>query len=420
MKRAWIISCGSELTWGAIVDTNAAWLARQLATLGVQAVRHVTVPDDTVAMHNVLLAAAADCDLIMVTGGLGPTADDLTRQALASASNSPLELDTDSLEQIRTYFLDRGREMPATNRVQAMIPRAGRALPNSCGTAPGIAMDIGGKPCFALPGVPFEMERMFADTVVPEIKENTSGTVVLDAILQCFGQGESDLGARLSDLMTPGRNPAVGTTAKLGVISVRITTSSADPDQARLLLEQDVREIRRRLGKLVFGTGDDTLSAAVGRLLVESGQTVSTAESCTGGLIGEMLTEEPGSSRYFLGGIVAYANEVKQALLGVDRDQIESHGAVSEPVAIAMAAGARERCDSDYAVSVTGIAGPSGGSPSKPVGLVYIGLATPDNVSAAKYQFGHTTPRDVIRMRAAHIALNLLRLEIERQMAARA
>ncbi|MFQ5806596.1 MAG: competence/damage-inducible protein A, partial [Phycisphaerae bacterium] len=414
MQRAWIISIGTELTLGQSVDTNAAWLAEQLAGQGIRCERHVTVPDDLTLIRDVLRQAADVCDLIVVTGGLGPTDDDLTREALAEAAGLPLETDAASLEQIRAFFARRGREMPEPNQVQARIPRGARPIVNSCGTAPGICAELNGTPCYVLPGVPFEMKAMFRHAVLPDVQAAAAGRILRGRRLQCFGMSESEISERLRDLMTPGRNPAVGTTAELGVISVRINACGHSARATDALLDETEAEVRSRLGEVVFGREADTLASAVGAHLAARGETLSTAESCTGGLIAKMLTDVAGSSAYFAGGVVAYANELKVHTLGVPPELLASVGAVSEPVARALAEGARRAFSTSYALAVTGTAGPTGGTPDKPVGLVFIGLATPSGVTAREAHFGSDAPRSVIRERAARTALNLLRLQLVR------
>lgn len=412
MATAWLISTGTELALGQAVDTNAPWLARELAALGVRCVRQVVVPDEPEALRDTLLSAVEGCDLVIITGGLGPTADDVTRPAVAAAAGCELISDPDSLEQIRAFFAARGRAMPDRNRIQALRPASGRALPNRCGTAPGIRIAIRDKVCFALPGVPFEMKAMFAEHVAPELRRTARGNVLLSRTLQTFGAGESEVASRLGELMTRGRNPEIGTTAQLGVISVRINASAESALGATALLDRAESEVRRRLGPLVFGRDEETLASAVGRLLTERGETVATAESCTGGLIGKLLTDVPGSSRYYAGGVVSYSNALKHALLGVGAELISRQGAVSQAVALAMARGARERLRTTYALAVTGVAGPEGGTPARPVGLVFAALATPREARAHELRFGPDSPRDVVRTRAAHSALNLLRLEL--------
>ncbi len=410
MRTAWIVSIGTELALGQTVDTNSAWLAQRLLRLGFRPTHHATVTDDEADIAAALRQAAGAADLVLVTGGLGPTADDLTRPALAAVAEVPLEEHAPSLDQIRAFFAARGREMPPANVVQALIPRGARALPNPVGTAPGIAITLGRTPCYALPGVPLEMRAMFTAAVEPELRARAAGGVLLCRKLNTFGLGESELGARIADLMTRGRNPEVGTTAGYGVVGVRIYAAGADEAEAQRLLADTEAELRARLGDLVFGVDDETLAQVVGRQLRALGRTIGAAESCTGGMIAAALTDVPGSSAYFRGGAVTYANEAKTAILGVPTDLLAQHGAVSAPVAEAMAVGAAARFGTDYALAVTGIAGPAGGTPDKPVGLVFIALRTPAQNTVREFRFGHDAPRDVIRQRATHAALNLLRL----------
>ena len=410
MNNAWIISVGTELTLGQSLDTNSAWLAKQLAGIGIRAHRHVTVADELASLRDLLLAGAASCDVILVTGGLGPTEDDLTRQALADAAGQPLEVDEPSLGALQAFFAARQRPMPERNTVQALIPRTARAIHNTCGTAPGIAIAVAGTPVYAMPGVPFEMRAMSIRDVLPVLRARTAGQIIALRHLHTFGLGESLLGERIRDLMQRGRNPEVGTTAELGIVGIRINATAADERAATAMLDEVEAEIRRRLGHVVFGRDEQTLAGVIGELLVARGQTVSTAESCTGGMLGAALTDVPGSSRYYVGGVVGYANETKTRLLGVSAANLSEHGAVSAAVALAMANGAADALHSDYAVSVTGVAGPDGGTMDKPVGLVFIGLRTPEGTRVREYRLGADNPRDVIRTRATRIALNLLRL----------
>lgn len=409
MQRAWIISIGTELTLGQSVDTNAVWLAQQLAGVGIRASRHVTVSDDLAPIVAIFREAAAAADVVIVTGGLGPTDDDLTREGLARASGTELVRDEASLAQIRAFFRGRGRTMPERNHVQAMVPHRGRALANACGTAPGVRVRIGAAEFFALPGVPFEMKAMFDAHVRPEL--HGGAEVLRSRRIRSYGLPESEVGQLLQDLMARGSNPEVGTTADLGEIGVRIN-ATGPVTGVDAMLDQTEAEIRRRLGRAVFGRDQETLPVAIGSLLTMRNETVCTAESCTGGLIATMLTDIAGSSRYFLGGVVSYDNAAKRDLLGVTSDALDRHGAVSEPVATAMAAGARRQFGATWAISVTGIAGPAGGSEDKPVGLVCIGLAGPADVKVRTLRLGSDSPRSVIRNRAALTALNLMRLEL--------
>ena len=413
LRTAALCSIGDELLLGQIVDSNAAWLAARLTGLGIEPVEHRTVGDDAQRIAEALRALARRCDVLIVTGGLGPTEDDVTRHALAAACGCVLQLDPRSLEQIRTFYARLGRKMPEANRRQALRPACGEALENRCGTAPGLRVPIDRCVCYALPGVPFEMRDMFERLVQPELAARAAGRVVRVRKLHCCGAGEAAIGERLADLMSPGRTPRIGTTANLGIITVHIVAEAATPNQAEVLLDSAEAQIRERLGSLVFGRDDQTLAGVVGQRLAQREQTLAVAESCTGGLLGALITDVPGASRYFLGGVISYANEVKRDVLGVPQGLLDAHGAVSEPVAAAMAEGVRRRLGSHWAVSLTGIAGPTGGSPGKPVGLVYAGLAGPTRTRVQMLRFSPDQPRDVIRLRSCHAALNLLRLLLD-------
>lgn len=412
MHRAAIISIGTELTLGQTIDTNAAWLARQLAAIGIRVGRCQILADETADIVAEIRRAAGEFSIILITGGLGPTADDLTREALAEVAAAPLELHQPSLEQLLAFFATRHRPMPEANRVQAMIPRGGRALPNTCGTAPGIHINAANAAIFAMPGVPFEMKAMFERDVLPGIRAAGDGRVLRFRLVRTYGMPESELGAVIKDLMKRGNNPEVGTTADLGEIGIRINATAETPDAALTMLDETEAVLRARLGHHVYGRDDDTLASVVGAGLVQRAESIATAESCTGGMVSTLLTDVPGSSRYFMGGLIAYANEAKSNLLGVSTAIIEHHGAVSEPVARHMAASARERFRTTYALSLTGIAGPDGGTTEKPVGLLYLGLAKPTDVDVRTLNFGSDQPRNAIRIRAAKAALNLLRREL--------
>ncbi|MGB2986293.1 MAG: competence/damage-inducible protein A [Phycisphaerae bacterium] len=410
-----ILSIGNELTTGQAVDTNAAWLSAALTRFGISVVQHVTVDDDLDRICAAIRQALGGSDIVIITGGLGPTPDDLTRQAFADAVGEPLEQNAEALEHIRTMFARWQRPMSESNKVQALIPRGCEVIPNERGTAPGIRYRRGDVQLFALPGVPAEMQAMFNATIASALEAQTGGARTHQARLLCYGISEAKVGEVIGDLMKRDRNPLVGTTALGGVISVRVVARGNDENDAKRLVAADLSEIRRRLGTVVFGEGDDSLEAVVARLLTQQGQTIATAESCTGGLLAKRLTDVPGSSAYFLRGYVTYSNEAKTELVNVASELIAVEGAVSEPVARAMASGCRTAAGSDFALSITGIAGPTGGSPpDKPVGLVYIGLADSDGVEVKRFLFGEHLARDEIRDRSCKMALNLLRIRITR------
>jgi nicotinamide-nucleotide amidase len=410
--RAAILSIGDELALGQVVDTNAPWLAARLAECGVFSPLHIVVADDQAAIVRLLRLAAESAELVIATGGLGPTDDDLTRPALAEFLGAELVEDPESVVHIEQFFQARGRQMPQRNRLQALHPRGTQVLHNPVGTAPGIAMRLGTTHLFCVPGVPSEMRDLYTRHIEPFLQSVVKPqAVVLTRTVHTYGAGESTIADLLGDLMDRRRNPLVGTTASEAVISVRIRSESSSRTEAARRLDDTEEQVRSRLGTLIFGAGDQTLQEAVGRLLIDARATLATAESCTGGLLGKRITDVAGSSRYYIGGFVTYSNEAKVRDLGIAPALIEQHGAVSEPVARAMAEGAMQRCGADCALSITGIAGPEGGTPDKPVGTVWIALARRNGQTQARL---HRIPesRAVVRDRATKAALNMLRLEM--------
>lgn len=410
--QAEVISIGTELTTGAILDTNSAWLSSRLAESGVSVVRHITLRDEILEVQDAITAATGRSELLLITGGLGPTPDDITRDALALAAGADLIQDPVSLERIGAIYRKLGKSMPESNMIQAMIPKGAKALDNPYGTAPGIQMTINRAEVFVMPGVPREMKPMYERFVVAWIQSHQKDQAIALRALRTFGIGESNLAEQLGELLAPGRNPAIGTTASEGVITVRVLAKANSQERADRLADEDAAAVRSILGPLVFGEDDATLASVLGALMTERGETISTAESCTGGLLGAMLTDVSGSSAYFVGGFVTYSNEMKARSIGVSEALIAKRGAVSGAVAEAMAAGCREKTGSDYALSITGVAGPTGGTPDKPVGLVYIGLADGDGVRSKRKTFGDHLNRAAVRDRAAKFALNWLRLKL--------
>jgi nicotinamide-nucleotide amidase len=406
-----IISVGSELTSGQNLDTNSQWLSRRLAEIGIPVHYHTTVADDLDANVEVIRTAARRAGLVLATGGLGPTQDDLTREALASAANVALLLDEPSLAQIREMFAKRGRTMPERNSVQAMSPAGAEPILNDRGTAPGIWMRIGNAWIAAMPGVPSEMFAMFETQVMPRLLAlGLGGGVLVQRKINCFGVGESAVEEKLLDLTRRGHVPEVGITVSDAVISLRILARAATAAEAQAQIEPVERTIRERLSELVFGVEGEDLEDAVAGLLSEKRQTLATAESITAGQVASRLARVPGISDWLRGGIVAYQNEAKTKLLGVPADLIHEHGAVSAQVAEAMAIGARTRLGTDLAVSTTGLAGPGGATPDKPIGLVYVGLAHAGGVRSISFNWSGT--RTEVQGRAARLALNLVRLHL--------
>jgi nicotinamide-nucleotide amidase len=409
--KAVIVSTGDEVLNGEIADTNAAWLAERLLEMGVEILRHVAVGDAEGPIEEVVREAARRCHLVVVTGGLGPTEDDLTRHALAKAAGVPLELHEESLAQIEERFCRFGRPMPPQNRIQAMIPQRAMVLPNSEGTAPGFIARCDDAHVAVLPGVPREMEVMFEKHLAPFILSlPVERRAVRVERLQTYGIPESLVNEKLGHLMSRAANPLIGLRVHGGVITVKLLATGHDADVAARVLAPAVEEAERILGEAVFGRGDETLEAAVARLLEGRGKTLAVAESCTGGLIGHLLTQVSGISRFLREDLVTYSNESKVELLGVSPQALEAAGAVSEPVAAAMAEGVRTRAQAHIGLSTTGIAGPTGATPEKPVGLVYVGLATEAATRVERLQL--VGERAIIKERAARSALNLLRLHL--------
>ena len=409
--KAEILSIGSELTSGQNLDTNSQWLSTRLAEIGIAVGWHTTVADDFDDGVEAFRIATRRAGLVLASGGLGPTQDDLTREVLARVFGVELVLNEESLEQIRQMFARRNRTTPERNRVQAMFPAGAEPIPNERGTAPGIWMRVGECVVAAVPGVPSEMHAMFESQVKPRLLGlGLGGGVLVQRKINCFGAGESAVEEKLLDLTRRGHVPEVGITVSDATISLRILARAATPAGATIQIEPVERTIRERLGDLVFGVQDEELQDVVVRLLGAKRKTLATAESVTAGLVAHRIGSVPGASACFRGGIVAYDNRVKIEMLGVPQELIDAHGAVSGPVAEAMAVRARTRFRTDLAVSTVGIAGPGGGSPDKPVGLVYVGLAWDGGASSRSFSWIGT--RFEVQSRTAKLALDRVRLRL--------
>ena len=413
--QAILISIGDELALGQTVDTNSAWLAARLAGLGIPTLKHETVADDLPALVETLTQAGQRADVVLVTGGLGPTPDDLTRDALARAMDVELKEDPDALTTLKGFFDDRGYPMPDRNRVQALFPAGGSTIPNARGTAPGLRVSLGRADVFVMPGVPHEMKAMYDASIEPELLARINAApggrpAILTRKINTFGIGESDAAERLGALMARDRNPMVGTTVSRGYCSIRVRAEFADPAEAQRQLDDTTRLVEQRLGPLVFGHDEVGLAADLVARLGDAGQTVTTAESCTGGLLGGMIVDVPGSSAVYPGGWVTYSNGLKQSQLGVPTDLLEQHGAVSGPVVAAMADGARARSGATLGIAISGVAGPDGGTDEKPVGTVWFGLATPTGTTTHRARL--VGGRAAVRDRAAKCALQMLRFTV--------
>ncbi|MCS6958952.1 MAG: competence/damage-inducible protein A [Pseudanabaenaceae cyanobacterium SKYGB_i_bin29] len=408
-KTAEVICIGTELLLGEITNTNAQYLAQQLAKLGICHYYQTVVGDNVTRIQKALAIAAGRSNLIITTGGLGPTADDLTTQTIAQFFDTPLEERAEVWADIQAKFA--GREIPSSNRKQALLPRGATVLPNPTGTAPGMIWEPKpGLVIMTFPGVPSELYPMWEETAVPWLQSHGWVSDPLwSRVLLYWGIGESALAEQVSDLLQLSQ-PTVAPYANYGQARLRITTRAKDQETALAIIQPIEQEILRRTGQYCYGFDDDTLELVVGRHLRAQGQTLAVAESCTGGWLGKMITSVPGCSDYFVGGVIAYSNQVKVEVLGVNKTDLEQHGAVSAVVAEQMAAGVKSKLGTDWGISITGIAGPGGGTPRKPVGLVYIGLATPTGkVESFEHRFSPSRDRNWLRQVSACSALNHLR-----------
>jgi len=376
--KAEILTIGDEVLRGEIVDSNKALIASRLLQLDVECHYQASVRDDPEDMRDAFNRGISRSDLLLVSGGLGPTRDDRTTETLAGTLGRKLEFDEGSFEEIRAFFARVGREMNETNRKQALFPAGSEILVNPVGTAPGFLLEERGTIVVCMPGVPRELSLMMDEQVLPRVEarldENKGASRVRARLLRTFGIGESSLEGELVDIAQDGEAELAFRTSFPDNF-LRVMARGASVAEADTRIEAVVEKIQARIGDLVYGEGEDTLEAVAGQLLGAAGRTIAVAESCTGGMIAQKLTHNPGSSAYFLGGVVAYANSAKQAMLGVPEEALVRHGAVSEPVVRAMATGVRTRFGADIGLATTGISGPGGGSDEKPVGLVYLGMS---------------------------------------------
>lgn len=410
--RCEIISVGTELLMGQTTNTNARDISRELLALGIGVYYQTTVGDNKERLAEVFSLALQRSDLIILTGGLGPTEDDITRETVAGVLGLPLEKDEGWEKQLEEFFHRLQRPMAEINRRQALVPKGGRLLPNDRGTAPGIFLENDGKAIILLPGPPRELLPMLREKVLPLLKERLQERgelgVLKSKVLRIIGLGESALVEKIKEILSRQSNPTIAPLAKGTEVHLRLTARAPSPLEAAALISKTAGEIRAILGDYIYGEDEEELELAVARLLWEKGLTLAVAESCTGGLLSHRLTNIPKSSLYMLAGAVAYSNEAKSKILGVDPSLIAAHGAVSDQVARAMASGARGLAGADIGVGITGIAGPGGGTPEKPVGLTFVALAAENLDFCRRYEFWGS--RLEIKERAAQTALHLLRV----------
>lgn len=410
-----VITVGDELLLGETVDGNAAWLGRTLAEAGVRVERRATVGDDADAIRDAMAEALRRTGTVLCTGGLGPTSDDVTRPAVARLFGRDLVPDDEVLAAIRARFDARGVPMPAVNRTQAEVPRGATILPNRRGTAPGLILESGeGRAAVLLPGVPFEMRALVEEEVLPWLRRRWPGALrpARHRLLRTTGIAESALAERVAEVVRGVRGVTVAFLPAPTGVDLRLTAwAGEDEEEAGAALDAAERALAERIGGDLYAVDGADLAQTVGTLLSRRRMMLAVAESCTGGLLAKRLTDQAGASAYFAGAVVAYADHVKEGLLGVSTETLGAAGAVSETVARAMAEGARARLGAGAALSITGVAGPGGGSESKPVGTVWIGLAVQGRTEARHFRF--PGDREEVRERSAQAALDLLRRALE-------
>jgi nicotinamide-nucleotide amidase len=410
MTHAEVISIGDELLIGQTINTNASWLGQQLAEVGIRVVHTAVITDERPAILTAFDAAFERASLIVVTGGLGPTKDDITKHVLCEYFQTELEINEEVLEHITAFFTKRNRPMLEVNRLQAALPKNCKVLFNRQGTAAGMWFDHNGKVLISMPGVPYEMKAIFSEEALPVIKERFETVSLYHRTLLTQGIGESFLAERISDWENRLRADGLGLAylPSPGMVKLRVTSYKGGAETA--LVDKYLDEVREMLPAYVYGEEEETLAGAVGKLLFKRQQTVGTIESCTGGSIAAMLTSVSGSGDYFQGGLVTYSNEFKTGFANVDPLLIAEHGAVSQEVAEQMAKGGKERMETDWTIAVTGIAGPTGGTEEKPVGTVWIAIAGPDGCWSRQFHFGDHRGRNI--QMTVLSSLNFLRCAI--------
>ncbi len=409
--KAELISIGTELLLGDIVNTNAQFLAKELATLGIDVYHQCVIGDNEERVLRAFKEAFDRCDIIITTGGLGPTQDDLTKELGAKYFNKKMILHEPSLEWIKKYLDIKDEEALEANKKQAYFPEGATILPNEKGTAPGAIISENNKTLIILPGPPKEMKSMFNNHVVKYLSDMT-GEVIKSKTLRIFGIGESLMAKKINDIIQNSTNPTVAPYAKDYEVTLRVTAKEKNEEKCEALINPKCEEIKSILGEYIYGEGETSLDTVVAELLYKKKLSISTAESCTGGMVAATLISYPGISDVFKEGAVTYSNEAKMKRLGVKEETLNNFGAVSEETAREMAEGISREAKTDIGISTTGIAGPGGGTEEKPVGLVYIGVCIKGNVIVEKFNF--TGDREAVRKKATMNALNILRKELIR------
>lgn len=407
--KAEILCVGTEILLGDIVNTNAAYIAKELANIGIDVYYQSVVGDNNGRLKEGIELGFSHADIVIMTGGLGPTYDDLTKETVAEYFQKKMKMDEASLKSIEGFFQRLDRPMTENNKKQAMMPEGSTIFPNQNGTAPGLAISENGKTAILLPGPPSEMRPMFQNEVIPYLMK-FSDKVLVSHNIRLFGIGESRVEDILYDMMKNSSNPTIAPYAKAGEVTLRVTAAGSTQEECEKLIEPAIAKINEILGKYIYGIDIPNLQTAVVNKLLQKGRTIATAESCTGGLVSERITQIPGSSEIFGCGICSYANDIKQRVLGVAEETLSKYGAVSEQTAQEMAEGVRRLAKSDIGISTTGIAGPGGGTSEKPIGLVYIGIDSKELKTVLKLNINYhkTNERDYIRHMTAQNVFKLV------------
>jgi nicotinamide-nucleotide amidase len=406
--KAVIVNIGDELLIGQVVNTNASWMAERLTNEGIAVERIVAIGDTARAIQDELERSIAEAELVILTGGLGPTRDDITKHTLCDIFGTSLTFNPEAYTMIEAFFASRGLKVTELNRQQAELPAGCVPLPNRQGTAPGMWFERGKCIVVSVPGVPFEMQAILEEEVLPRLKLRGDGQLILQRTVLTHGMGESFLSRRLAHWEdTLPASLGLAYLPSPGQVRLRLTARGTEREVLEADLEFAVKGLKTRIGDLIFGYGTDTMESVLGALLLEQKATLSTAESCTGGYLAHKITSVAGSSAYYLGSVISYANKVKIRELGVDNADLMTFGAVSEPVVRAMAEGVRGKMGTVWSIAVSGIAGPDGGSEEKPVGTTWIAIAGPDGTEARRFLFGNRRDRNIHM--AAMSGMNMLR-----------
>lgn len=407
MIKAELITIGDELLYGHTINTNAAYIGEKLTEAGIDLIYNTTVADDGENILNAMAVALNRVNLVLTTGGLGPTHDDITKKVICKYFKRQLVFHEDVLKELEQKYARIGIKMPPINQNQALLPQGARFLDNKIGSALGIVMEEHGKTFVAMPGVPKEMELMVTDQLLPMLQAKTGDLTIIHRRLRTVGIVESEICGRVKDIIDEKSDVGIAFLPRARGVDIRLTYKGIDKERGRQSIAELENKFAEKIGDYIFGYDDDHLPDIIGKLLVNSKRTLAVAESCTGGFLGKILTDIPGSSEYFLGGVIAYSNDIKTRILNVPAEILERHGAVSEETAKYMAGGIKNMTGASIGISITGIAGPGGGTDEKPVGLTYIGLATQESIFARKFTFGPV--RERVRTRAAYYALDMIR-----------